>query len=445
MRKILEEFRDKTTFSEWFVDVVDLLEMAKMILENNYFEFNEEIYWQRQGTAIGTKFAPAFANIFMYVLETKMLQECDWKPWIWWRFLDDIFFIWMHGEQRLREFLNFINSYYNTIKYTWDWSMSQVSFLDVTISKDVGGSVFTDVYSKPTDTHQYLESSSCHPRHVKQAIPYGQALRLKRICNSESKFDQRVGELKKHLRDGGFKERQIVSQFERAKSNDRRALLFHRKEKYLKSKLPLVLNFHPALSGVGEVVNSLWPVLQASDGMREILGDMKPLISFRRPRNLADNLIRSKVKKVNVEGKGMKKCDKARCQICNFVVETQKFEHNGHTYWINYSFDCDSIGVIYLLKCARCFKVYVGSTITTFRKMFNNHKSSLRKYGQGISHMADEHLYAHFFGEEHEGLVDLRVIIIDKTNMNDPTQREAFWAYILDTFAPKGLNVRDLG
>jgi hypothetical protein len=108
--------------------------MAKMILENNYFEFNEEIYWQRQGTAIGTKFAPAFANIFIYVLETKMLQECDWKPWIWWRFLDDIFFICLHGEQRLREFLNFINSYQNTIKYTWDWSVSQVSFLDVTIS-----------------------------------------------------------------------------------------------------------------------------------------------------------------------------------------------------------------------------------------------------------------------------------------------------------------------
>ena len=204
--------------------------------------------------------------------------------------------------------------------------MSQVSFLDVTFSKDVGGSVFTDVYSKPTDTHQYLESSSCHRRHVKQAIPYGQALRLKRICNSESKFDQRDGELKKHLFDRGFKERQIVSQFERAKSNDRRAFLFHRKEKDLKSNMfPLVLNFHPALSGVGEVVNSLWTILQASEGMREILGDMKPLISFSRPRNLADNLITSMVKKINVEGKGKKKCDIARCQICNFVVETQKF------------------------------------------------------------------------------------------------------------------------
>jgi hypothetical protein len=33
--------------------------------------------------------------------------------------------------------------------------------------------------------------------------------------------------------------------------------------------------------------------------------------------------------------------------------------------------------------------------------------------------MAGEHLYAHFFGEEHESLADFRVIILDKTNMND--------------------------
>jgi hypothetical protein len=180
-----------------------------------------------------------------------------------------------------------------------------------------------------------------------------------------------------------FKERQIVSQFEKAKSNDRRALLFHRKEKDLKSNmLPLVLNFHHALLGVGEIVNSLWPVLQASEDMRGILGDMKPLISLRRPRNLADNLIISKVKKVNVEEKGMKKRDKARCQICNFVVETQKFEHNGHTYWINYSFDCGSIGVLYLLKRARCFKVCVGSSVTTFGRSITTIRVLLGNMGK---------------------------------------------------------------
>ena len=40
------------------------VDLAKFILENNYFEFNCGFYKQKLGTAIGTKFAPAFANVF---------------------------------------------------------------------------------------------------------------------------------------------------------------------------------------------------------------------------------------------------------------------------------------------------------------------------------------------------------------------------------------------
>ena len=39
--------------------------LAKLVLENNYFEFNERIYRQKLGAAIGTKFVPAFVNLFM--------------------------------------------------------------------------------------------------------------------------------------------------------------------------------------------------------------------------------------------------------------------------------------------------------------------------------------------------------------------------------------------
>ena len=48
-----------------------------------------------------------------------------------------------------------------------------------------------------------------------------------------------------------------------------------------------------------------------------------------------------------------------------------------------------------------------------------------------------------FFSPGHNGMSDIRVIIIDKTNKENPTQSEAFWAYKLDTFVSKGLNVRD--
>ena len=53
-------------------------------------------------------------------------------------------------------------------------SKEKLSYLDVLVSiKD--NRISTDVYCKPTDTHQYLDSKSCHPRHVKNGIPYGQA------------------------------------------------------------------------------------------------------------------------------------------------------------------------------------------------------------------------------------------------------------------------------
>ena len=52
--------------------------------------------------------------------------------------------------------------------------------------------------------------------------------------------------------------------------------------------------------------------------------------------------------------------------------------------------------------------------------------------------MAGEHLYAHFFEMEHRGIEDMLVTIIDKTNINEPTQREGFWAYKLYSFIPHG-------
>ena len=82
----------------------------------------------------------------------------------------------------------------------------------------------------------------------------------------------------------------------------------------------------------------------------------------------------------------------------------------------------------------------MGSTITSFRKRFNNHKSSLNRFGNGVRGIAGEYLYAHFFESGHNGLEDVRVKIIDKTNVNDPT-REGLWAYKLDSFIPRGLNI----
>ena len=48
--------------------------MAECVLKTNYFEFNEKVKKQISGTAIGKKFAPPFACIFMDQVETKFLK-----------------------------------------------------------------------------------------------------------------------------------------------------------------------------------------------------------------------------------------------------------------------------------------------------------------------------------------------------------------------------------
>ena len=45
--------------------------MLSLILQENSFQFNGKDYLQTHGTAMGTKIAVAFANIYMAKIESK--------------------------------------------------------------------------------------------------------------------------------------------------------------------------------------------------------------------------------------------------------------------------------------------------------------------------------------------------------------------------------------
>ena len=165
LREALDKRGDKKVSTE------SLAELAEIVLNQNIFEFDEKILRQLQGTAIGTKMAPPYAILFLAKLEEDFLNQCEYKPTVWYRYIDDIFMVWTHGDEKLKQFLDALNSFHDTVKFTSDWSRSDVNFLDVKVTlKD--GKFSTDLYVKPTDTHQFLHPSSCHPYHCKKAIPF---------------------------------------------------------------------------------------------------------------------------------------------------------------------------------------------------------------------------------------------------------------------------------
>ena len=144
----------------------DLVKMAEFVLKNNFFEFNSKIKQQVSGTAIGTKFAPPYACLFMDKFETSFLETQQLQPLVWFRNIDDIYCIWMHGEEELNIFLKSLNEFDPCIKFTYESNKESIAFLDINVSL-INGKVFTDVYVKHTDRHQYLHYLSAHPYHTK--------------------------------------------------------------------------------------------------------------------------------------------------------------------------------------------------------------------------------------------------------------------------------------
>ena len=218
--------------------------MYDLLIKNN-FTFMDDYYLQIFGTSMGTRMAPSFTCPFMSRLEQQMLHAALCRPWIWWRFIDDVFFIWTSDEESLHAFTNHINSFLITIKFTSEISHQQVNFLDVSIRTE-HNTLITDLYTKPTDTHQYLHSTSCHPRHCKNSIAYSQALRLRHICSYDSDLSCHTQNLKMHLVSRGHSDKKVQQAFSRARSVPRLSALEQKPiNDATKSRIPLVVTFHP--------------------------------------------------------------------------------------------------------------------------------------------------------------------------------------------------------
>lgn len=67
----------------------------------------------------------------------------------------------------LREFIDYLNNAHHTIKSTSKWPTDEIEFLNARVINE-SGVLQTDLYVKPSHSHQYLHHSSCHPSACKK-------------------------------------------------------------------------------------------------------------------------------------------------------------------------------------------------------------------------------------------------------------------------------------
>ena len=140
---------------------------------------------------------------------TTYYNSTGFKPLVWYRYIDDIFLIWTHGNDELEKFLLFVENYSDmkkmksTIKFEVNKSESEVNFLDVSVNLKEG-SLSTSLFCKATDAHLYLNYSSNHPKHVLDNIPKGQFIRIRRICSDMDAYNHHSQILCNFFMERGF-------------------------------------------------------------------------------------------------------------------------------------------------------------------------------------------------------------------------------------------------
>jgi hypothetical protein len=273
-----------------------LMKLLELVLRRNNFVFNGQHYLQIRGTAIGTKVAVGFANNYMGFFERLFVYVFHKQPLVWLRFIDDIFMIWTHGEESLQEFVTYLNSCVDSIKFTVESSETNVNFLDMKV-KVKDQRIHTDLYSKPTDSHSYLLYDSAHPQRCKDSIPYSQFLRVRRICSSDTDYKDNILVLTCHFMGRGYPMKLLWKAAALVQSLDRDELLemtAKKKEKTENEKVFLITTYNPNYQQLRFIVHDNWEMLGKSPAT-DFMYERKLMCGYRRPKNLRDSLVRANI------------------------------------------------------------------------------------------------------------------------------------------------------
>ena len=127
--------------------------LLNFAVKDSPFLFNNKLYTQTDGVAMGSPLCPTFANCFLSFHEENWLDECplSFKPLYYRRYVDDTFLLFK-DPLHIPKFQHYLNSKHEYIKFTVEHeTKGKIPFLDVMLTRQ-DNTISTSIYRKPTFT-----------------------------------------------------------------------------------------------------------------------------------------------------------------------------------------------------------------------------------------------------------------------------------------------------
>ncbi|EYC13387.1 hypothetical protein Y032_0044g961 [Ancylostoma ceylanicum] len=295
----------------------DIRVMLSATLSCNIFCFNNKMYEQKRGLAMGNRIAPLLAIIFMDHIERITLTS---DILLYKRYVDDAFVIGI-SENEVERTLERLNAVDDNISFTMEKPDEEgfLPFLNAKI-RIVDGQIECSWYKKSASRNILVHSRSAHPIFVKANMVRNFLKTKEKLCTTTNSAVE--GHVSRILEENGYH-----PEFPRT-------WLPHSNM----DGLPLVLPY------VGDA--SARRVNQAVKNSR-----LPVRLIFLPPPTLKDLLTSTRIYE--------SKCLEANCRYC-----TEKKI-------------CELRGTVYMIICAGCGEKYIGETMRPLRRRLDEHRRAL--------------------------------------------------------------------
>ena len=135
-------------------------------------------------------------------------------------------------------------------------------------------------------------------------------------------------------------------------------------------------------------------------------------------------------------------CHRPRCRTCDFTGRTATVTNANGDVRLKGRFDCTAAGVVYVITCQRCYKLYIGETGRRLSDRFGEHLRSVESFKHNLRYQGGGFPVAeHFNLPEHNHVHDMRVSVVRQVKGGTATRQreERRLIFQLGTLAPGGL------
>ena len=191
------------------------------------------------------------------------------------------------------------------------------------------------------------------------------------------------------------------------------------KEVKTNNRLVLSLTYHPFLKNFQNSLNEAHILLTHNKEYRKVFGDKPLMTDWRKHKSLKDHLVSAKFKCESSDNKSAP-CSRFRSKFVLLLRKLTLFKTKikvKHLTLEKGFLSYRSNLVVYWIEWKSRSKQCVVNTITPFRSRFNNYKSGTTKLSKVYPekfNVYQKQFHRHFNSEEHNGMKDWKITIIDR-------------------------------